>query len=349
MLAVANMDEIPRVVGFGEVMLRLKPPAHERLLQSPQLEARFGGSEFNVLASLSQFGVPTSLVGAVPDNELGSACLTDVRARAVATEHMLISGERLGLYFLEAGAGHRPSNVVYDRDGSAFSKLRAEDIEWDLVFENCSWFHLSGITPALSASLAKLSLAAIAKAKTANIPVSFDFNYRQKLWAQNHLSAKSIFSEIVKSVDVLLASEHDCASCLDIVNEDTTLDPASSYFTMTERMFDAFPNLSVMASTFRQRISADHNNLTAGLRNRDGYFMSQTYEMTDIIDRIGGGDAFAAGLIYGLLKQGKGQKVIDFAAAAACLKHTVPGDVNRVNVFEVEELMRGRSGGNVNR
>ncbi len=341
------MDEVPKVVGFGEVMLRLKPPAHERLLQTPNLEARFGGSEYNVLASLSQFGLRTTLVGAVPDNELGASCLTDIRANAVGTEHMLISGDRLGLYFLEAGAGHRPSNVLYDREASAFSRLRSEDVDWGLVFENCNWFHLSGITPALSANLTQLSLAAISNAKQQNIPVSFDFNFRSKLWEQNHLSAKTIFKEIVGSVDVLFASEHDCAGCLEVFNEDTTSNPSSSYFTLTERMFEAFPNLSVMASTFRQQISSDHNNLGAGLRNRDGYFMSRTYEMKDIIDRIGGGDAFAAGLIYGLMKQGTGQKVIDFATAAACLKHTVPGDVNRVNVFEVEELMRGKNIGSV--
>lgn len=343
------MIETPKIVGFGEILLRIKSQGHERLLQSPAMEARFGGSEFNVLASLTQFGLDTSLVGAVPDNELGAACLTEVRAKRVGVDQMLISSGRFGLYFMETGAGHRSSNILYDREGSAFSRLRLEDIEWALVFENCNWFHLSGITPSLNANLTKLSLAAISEAKKRNIPVSFDFNFRKKLWEKNHMSVMEVFPKIVSQVDILFASERDCAECLGISNQKTASDLTGSFFALTEQMFDSFSNLSAMASTFRQHVSADHNNLAAGLRNRDGYYISPTYEMTHIVDRIGGGDAFAAGVIYGLMKQAKGQKVIDFATAAACLKHTIPGDVNRASVFEVEELMRGNGVGRVNR
>ncbi len=343
------MNETPKIVGFGEILLRIKSQGHERMLQSPLMEVRFGGSEYNVLASLAQFGMDTSFVSAVPDNELGAACLTEVRAKGVGVDQVLISGGRFGLYFMETGAAQRPTNILYDREDSAFSRLRLEDIEWALIFENCNWFHLSGITPSLNARLTKLSLAAISEAKKRNIPVSFDFNFRKKLWEKNQQPASEIFPEIVGQVDILFASERDCTEYLGVSNQKAALDSTGGFFALTEQMFDAFPNLSVMTSTFRQHVSADHNNLAAGLRSRDGYFISPTYEMPHIVDRIGGGDAFAAGVIYGLMTQAKGQRVINFATAAACLKHTIPGDVNRATVFEVEELMRGHSVGRVNR
>ncbi len=330
-------------------MLRLKSPAYERLFQSPLLETSFGGSEFNVLASLARFGIPAEFVTALPDHDIGRACLAEMRAHNVGTDAVRFRAGRMGQYFLEAGANHRPTNILYDRQGAAFAGLDKRDMDWKAVLQGKHWLHLSGITPALGEGLAEMSLEAVQVARDLGLTVSFDVNYRQKLWRDNSLDAPDILSRIVRHVDVLFASEEDCRLNLGIEGDGNTSDLQGRNYSLSEKMFAAYPNLQVMSTTFRESLSADHNNLSAGLRDRTGYFVSRSYEMRRIIDRIGGGDAFAAGLIYALIRNEGGQRALDFATAAACLKHSIYGDVNRVSVADVEALLQGSSGGQVSR
>lgn len=343
------MNEKPKIVGFGEVMLRLKTPGRERFLQSPGFEASFGGSEFNVLASLSLFSMDCSLVSAVPDNAIGAACLKEIRSLSIGCDQVTIGGDRLGLYYLEAGSGFRGSNIIYDRTGSAFAHLKAGDIDWDLVFQDCDVFHVSGITLALSSGLTQVLMEGVKAAKERNIAVSFDCNYRSKLWDANKFSAPEIYQDVIAAVDYLFASEHDCKNLLGLIPNDSVADAASRYHLITEQVFEQFPNLQMMACSFREDYSANHSILSAGMRTQKGFHISREFELTEVVDRIGSGDAFAAGVLYALLTGKNGDAAVEFAAAAAALKHTIPGDYNRITVFEVEALLDGNKGGRVNR
>ena len=345
-----------RVIAFGEVMLRLKAPGHERFLQSPVFEATFGGGEANVAVSLAHFGVDVALVTVLPRNPVADACLADLRSKGVDTSLVIRNGERMGIYFLETGANQRPSRVIYDRANSAIAASGPASLDWDHIFNGASWFHLTGITPALSQSAADLSLAAVLAAKEKGLTVSCDYNYRKKLW-QYGKQPPEVMAELVRHVDVGIANEEDCQRSLAISVADTDwkrevesgeLDPGK-YRALTEKVLKAFPNLKYQAITLRESISADRNLWSACLHNGQDFFLSTRYDIVDIVDRVGSGDAFAAGLIFGLMTAMDDEAALDFATAASCLKHSIAGDMNLVSVEEVERLMRGEASGRIQR
>lgn len=341
-----------RVVTLGEVMLRLKSPGFERLFQSPMLEATFGGAEANVAASLAQFGVDARFVSAIPANNVGDACIAALRSFGVDTSAIKRQGERLGIYFLENGANQRPSRVTYDRSGSSISALNASELDWDAVFDGADWFHVTGVTPAISATAAELSIAAAKAARERNLTVSCDYNYRKNLWKYGK-KAPEIMRELVSHASVGIANEEDCQKALGIeVDVDVSSGELEQekYCALAQRVLTEFPNLERQVITLRESHSADHNGWGAVLHNRKSFLVSRSYEITDIVDRVGGGDSFAAGLIYGLRAyRGDDQKALEFATAASCLKHSVLGDINRTSVAEVEALMGGDASGRVQR
>lgn len=340
-----------RVVTFGEVMLRLKSPAFERLMQSPILEATFGGAEANVAVSVAQYGLPVSFVTALPSNPLGDSAVQSVRGFGVDTSRIARKGERIGIYFLESGANQRPSRVTYDRSGSSISTAARADFDWDAIFSGATWFHVSGVTPAISESAADLAIDAVTSARSHGVTVSCDYNYRKNLWKYGK-KAPDVMREIVKHVNVGIANEEDCEKALGIHSD---VDVASGqldverYRRIAESVFDAFPNLEKQVITLRESHSADYNGWSAVLYNGKELLRSRSYEITDIVDRVGAGDSFAAGLIYGLITYDNDQQALEFATAASCLKHSIPGDFNRVSVAEVEALMKGEASGRVQR
>ena len=340
-----------RVVTLGEIMLRLKAPDHERLLQSPVLEATFGGAECNVAVSLAQLGLDAAFVSVLPANPVGDAAVAELRRFGVDTRLIRRGGARVGIYLLEAGAAQRPSRVIYDRAGSSLATARAADVPWDAVFAGADWFHLSGITPALSASAAELSLAAVTEARARGVTVSCDYNYRANLWAYGR-KAPEVMRELVRHVQVGIANEEDCQRSLGIESDVDVragaLDTAKVRV-LAERVLEAFPNLEKQVITLRESHSADHNSWSACLHDRRRFLVSRRYDMPRIVDRVGSGDAFAAGLIYGLLTLGDDARALEFAAAAGCLKHSVPGDFNRTSVADVETLLGGDASGRVQR
>ena len=336
---------------FGEIMLRLKSPAHERLFQSPKLEATFGGGEANVAVSLSNFGLDSGFVSAIPDNDIGDAAIGELRRFGVDTSGVSRQGERLGIYFLEAGANQRPSKVVYDRAGSSIANADSTSFNWPVIFEGTRWFHISGITPALSESAAALSLEAVRAAKNSGATVSCDLNFRGKLWKYGK-SAPDVMTELIQHVEIGIANEEDCQKSLgvsvdvDIASGDLDV---TKYEKLSERVLAQFPSLSVIAITLRESYSADRNGWSACMRDRDGFKLSRHYEITDIVDRVGGGDSFASGLIYGLNAYEDPHQALEFAVAASCLKHSISGDFNRIKVPEVQKLMSGDQSGRVQR
>jgi len=340
-----------RVVTFGEVMLRLKSPGVERLFQSPSLEASFGGAEANVAVSLAQFGVPVSFVSAIPANPIGDACLGELRKFGVDTSRVRRQGSRLGIYFLEAGANQRPSKVVYDRSGSAMAAAKPGDFDWDVVLDGASWFHLTGVTPAISQSAADLAIDGARRAREKGITVSCDYNYRKNLWKYGK-SAPDVMRELVRHVHVGIANEEDCQEALGI---ELDVDVASGslatdrYRAVAARVLEEFPNLDKQVITLRESHSADRNGWSAVLHNGKDFLVSRRYDITDIVDRVGAGDSFGAGLIYGLHAYGDDARALEFAAAASCLKHSILGDFNRVSVSEVEALVAGEASGRVQR
>ncbi|HEY2163632.1 MAG TPA: sugar kinase [Gemmatimonadaceae bacterium] len=290
------------VVALGEVMLRLKSPAFERLFQSPTLEATFGGAEANVAASLAQFGVHARFASAVPAGNVGDACLASLRALGVDVSAVRRSGERLGVYFLENGANQRPSRVTYDRAGSSIASAHAADFDWDAVFADADWFHVTGVTPAISATAAELSIAAAKAARERGLTVSCDFNYRKNLWKYGK-RAPDVMRELVGFATIGVANEEDCQNALGIeadVNVERGDLAHEKYRALAEKVLAAFPKLEKLAITLRASHSADHNGWSAVLHNRKEMLASRQYDIADIVDRVGAGDSLAAGLIYGL-------------------------------------------------
>jgi 2-dehydro-3-deoxygluconokinase len=340
-----------RYVTFGEIMLRLKPPGAERFFQSPLLEATFGGGEANVAVALAGFGSEAAFVSVIPQNAVGDACVGELRRRGVDTSLVVRKGSRLGIYFLEGGANQRPSVVIYDRAGSATAEAKKGDIDWDRSFEGAAWFHVTGITPAISMSAAELALEAVKKAKARGLKVSCDLNYRKNLWKYGK-NAPEIMGELVKSVDVAIANEEDCQKALGIAHsvdvEGGKLDPAQ-YRPLAEKVLSAYPNLAHVAITLRESRSADENGWSAVLATRKEFLVSRRYEVRDIVDRVGTGDTFAAGLIYGLLNLGSSREALEFATAASCLKHSIPGDLPLMTRAEVQTLVGGSGAGRVQR
>ena len=336
---------------FGEIMLRLKSPGHERFFQSPMLEATFGGGEANVAVSLANYGEDVGFLSVLPKNAIGDECIKELRRFGVDTSRVVRGGERLGIYYLETGANQRPSKVVYDRAYSAIAMAKPGDIDWDKTFEGVEWFHITGITPAISESAMELSLESVKEAKKRGITVSCDLNYRKNLWKYGK-KASEVMRELAKYVDVAIANEEDVQKSLEIttdVNVESGELDRSKYKALGDKVLAAYPDMKMIAITLRESKSADWNGWAACLNDREHFYESKRYEIRDIIDRVGGGDSFAGGLIYGLNNYESRQQALEFAVAASCLKHSIDGDFNRVDVDEVEKLMGGDGTGRVQR
>jgi 2-dehydro-3-deoxygluconokinase len=341
-----------RIVTFGEIMLRLAPPGLERFLQTPQFVATFGGGEANVAVALAQFGLPATYVTVLPGaNPIADAAIAELRRFSVDTSRIVRSSGRLGIYYLEGGANQRPSKVVYDRANSSIALARPGDIDWDAVFDDAGWFHITGITPAISASAAELSAESMRKAREKGITVSCDLNYRKNLWKWGK-PAVEVMRELTRSVDIAIANEEDVQMALGIQAEvdvhSGKLD-RSQYEKLTTKVLTEYPEMKAIAITLRESHNASHNGWSACLNNRTEFLVSREYDITHIVDRVGGGDSFAGGLIYGLTSLPTHQAALEFAVAASCLKHSIPGDFNRSTVDEVNALLKGGGSGRVQR
>ncbi|NLK13232.1 MAG: sugar kinase [Spirochaetales bacterium] len=342
-----------KFVTFGEIMLRLKSPGHERFFQSPALEATFGGGEANVAVSLSLLGKNAQFVTALPKNAIGEAAVREVRSFGVDTSAILRTDEgRVGIYFLETGANQRPSLVVYDRAESSIATAKPSDFDFVKILKGAAWLHVTGITPAISAEAAASTLAALKEAKKQGVTVSIDLNYRRKLWKWGK-TAVEVMRELTTYADVIIANEEDIQKCLGIeANVDVTSGELDTnvYKTLTEEVKKQFPNISVIGVTLRESRSADVNGWSAALNGKTGFYLSRSYEITDIVDRVGGGDSFSAGLIYALSEYGDDEEyVINFAVAASALKHSISGDFNLTTLNEVKALVKGDGSGRVQR
>lgn len=344
------MSQAP-VVTFGEIMLRLAPPGYERLLMSPMLCATFGGGEANVAVSIANYGHPARYVTVLPDNPITDAFVYQMRGFGIDTSFIKRAPGRFGIYFVEPGANQRPSKVVYDRAHSAVALAKPGDIDWNAVLAGAGWFHITGITAALSQSAADLSLEAVQTARKLGVPVSCDLNYRKNLWKYGK-SAQEVMAGIVRSVDYAIANEEDCQKALgiqiDVDVHSARLDQGQ-YQALAEKVLAAYPNLKLIAITLRESFSASHNGWSACLHDRSRFVVSRRYDITHIVDRVGGGDAFAGGLIYGILKMPSVAEALEFAVAGSCLKHSLPGDFNRFTRAEVEALLREGGSGRVQR
>lgn len=339
-------------VTFGELMLRLAPPGVERFLQSPHFLASFGGGEANVAVALAQFGLPARYVTVLPENHaIADAAVGELRRFGVDISKIARSKGRMGLYYIEPGANQRPSKVIYDRERSAIALAKRGDLDWDSIFESALWYHLTGITPAISASATDLALESLAKTREKNITVSCDLNYRKNLWKWGK-RADEVMIELVKQVDVVIANEEDVQMALgipiDIDVHSGKLDLAQ-YESLTTKVLQQYPNLKAVAITLRESKSASHNGWSACLNDRKQFLTSRHYEITHIVDRVGSGDSFAAGLIYGFQKLPTRQDALEFATAAGCLKHSTPGDFSRSTNEEVEALLKSGGSGRVQR
>ena len=342
-----------KIVTLGELLLRLSAPGHERFFQSPNFEATFSGSEANIACELAQLGNRASYVTAVPDNAIGEAALAEVRKYDVDLSSVIRKNGRIGIYFLETGAYRRPSNVVYDRQNSCIAGALPSDFNWETVFADASWFHISGITPAVSENAYRTTIEAISQAKKRNITVSFDINYRAKLWRYGR-RAEDAVKEIVKSTDVLITNEGHIRFCLGITvpGYDTTKEGlADEYFKkISLAVKREYPNVHTVALTRRRTYTSDVNDFSALLHDRNGtFFVSKKYHIENIVDRVGGGDAFAAGLIHGFHHFKDTQYALDFATAAASFKHTIPGDIAIFRKGELESLVEGDTTGSIQR
>ena len=341
------------VVTFGEVMLRLAAPCNLRFSQTDSFDATFGGGEANVAVSLANFGIPVEFVSRIPKNDIGESCLLNLRKYGVGTNHILRSGERLGIYFLEKGSVSRGSKVVYDRAYSAISQIEKGMVNWNTVFSDATWFHWTGITPAISQGATDVCMEAIQVANDKGITVSCDLNFRKNLWKYGK-KANEVMQELVKGCDIILGNEEDAEMSLGIKPEGVDVKNgevnAEAYLSVSKKIMEQFPKAKKVITTLRTSISADYNKWSGVLYNGKKFFKAPTYDITHIVDRVGGGDAFMAGLIYGLLTfKDDDQKALNFAVAASCLKHTISGDFNLVSVNEVKKLMTGDASGRVSR
>ena len=339
-----------KAVTFGELMLRLAPEGYLRFVQADKFTVTFGGGEANVAVSLADYGVDAAFVSKLPNNDIGQAAVNSLRRFGVDTGKIVRGGDRIGIYFLEKGASQRPSKVIYDRAASAIALAKREDFDWDKIFDGVNWFHFTGITPALSDSAAEITMDALKAAKAKGITVSCDLNYRKKLWTK--AKAKEVMTSLMPYVDVLIANEEDSADVFGIKADDTDISKGAlnkeGYKSVAKKLVDAF-GFKYVAITLRGSISANDNKWSAMLYNGKDYFFSKEY-MIHIVDRVGGGDSFGGGLIYGMLNfKEDSQKVIEFAVGASCLKHSIEGDYNMVSVDEVLKLIEGDGSGRVQR
>ena len=344
-----------KVVTFGEIMLRLSPPANLRLSQAHSFDVIYGGGESNVAVSLSNYGVPVEFVTRLPQNDVGECAMMEMRKRGVGTQHIIYGGDRLGIYFLETGAVSRGSKVIYDRAYSAMAEITAGMIDWDSVFEGVGWFHWTGITPAISQGASDACLEAVKIASEKGITVSTDLNYRAKLWKYGKPS-EPIMTELTSFCDIILGNEEDAEKHFGIKPEGLDITTqgdqvkAEAFQSVCEQMMKKFPKAKKVITTLRGSISASHNTWAGILYDGKNIYTSPEYKITHIVDRVGGGDSFMGGLIYGLLQYLEDdQNALNFAVAASCLKHTIKGDANLVTVAEVEKLMSGDASGRVAR
>lgn len=338
-----------RIITLGEIMLRLSPPGYERILQTESFDVKFGGGEANVAVSLANYGESAAFVSAVPDNLLGQAAINSLRRYGVDTSLILRSGKRLGIYYLEKGASQRPSKVVYDRAASSISEVSADQFDWDNIFSGADWLHFTGITPALSDSAAALCLEAVKQAKAKGLQVSCDLNYRKNLWSKE--KAGQVMETLMPYVDLCIANEEDAADVFGIKAKHTDIQQGSldkeGYIEVAKELIRRF-GLKRVAITLRESLSASTNNWSALLTDGKEFNFAKKYTI-QIVDRVGGGDSFGAGLIYGLLNLGSDREALEFATSASCLKHTIEGDYNLVSVSEVTALMKGDGSGRVQR
>lgn len=332
-------------------MLRLKAPGHTRLFQSSTLESSFCGGEANVAVSLANYGVDAEFLTVLPQNEVSEACIRTLRYFGVGTQKIVRGDGRFGTYYLEGGANQLPSKVIYDRAYSAIALAKPGDIDWDCAFNGVDWFHITGITPAISESAMELSLESVREAKKRGITVSCDLNYRKNLWRYGK-KASEVMGQLAAYIDVAIANEEDVQKSLGItadVNVESADLDREKYRALGDKVLQTYPNMKLIAITLRESHSADHNGWAACLNDGENFFESKKYEIRDIVDRVGGGDSFAGGLIYGLNAYASKQQALEFAVAASCLKHSIIGDFNRVSVADVEKLMEGDGTGRVQR
>ncbi len=338
-----------KIITFGELMLRLAPEGYLRFVQSDKFEATFGGAEANVAVSLANYGEDVAFVTKLPAHEIGQMAVNSLRKFGVDTNKIVRGGNRVGIYYCEKGASQRPSKVIYDRAGSAISEATASDFDWKTILEGAKWFHVTGITPALSANAAEITIEACKAAKELGITVSTDLNYRKKLWTKEE--AKATMTEVCKYVDYCIANEEDAKDVFGIEAENTDIESGKlnreGYISVAKQLTDAF-NFKGVAITLRESISANDNKWSAMLYTDGEAYFSRKYDM-HIVDRVGGGDSFGAGLIYSIINGFDNQKAIEFAVAASCLKHSIEGDYNIVSVAEVESLAKGSGSGRVQR
>jgi 2-dehydro-3-deoxygluconokinase len=341
-----------KVVTFGEIMLRLSPPGFQRFVQARCFDAIYGGGEANVAASLANYGLPVEYVTRLPPNDIGDACLNFLRQYGIGTSHVVRGGDRLGIYFLEMGSAQRGSKVIYDRARSAIATIEAGMIDWETVFADADWFHWTGITPAISEGTAAVCLEAGQTAKRMGLTVSCDLNYRKKLWKWGKQPG-CVMPDLVRLCDVAVGNEEDADKVLGVKAPETDVTggkvEAEAYIYVCNELAKRFPNLRTIAITLRGSLSASHNTWSAILWHEGEICTAPRYDIIPIVDRVGGGDSFCGGLIYGLRTYDDVQHALNFAVAASCLKHTIPGDLNLVSVAEVEKLMGGDVSGRVSR
>ena len=346
---------MPTVITFGEIMLRLSTPGYLRFGQARQFDATFGGGEANVAVSLANYGLDARFITRLPDNDIAKACIKDLRSYGVDTSGIIFGGDRVGIYFLETGAVARPSKVVYDRANSAIATIQPGMIDWKKVFEGADWFHWTGITPALSQGAADVCLEAIKAANALGVTVSCDLNYRKNLWKYGK-KAGEVMPALVEGCDIILGNEEDADKVFGIKPEgfDVTATGGAidqrRFQSVGEQLMKRFPRAKKVIITLRGSVNANHNTWGGVLWDGRTLYQSPRYDITHIVDRVGGGDSFMGGLIYGLLTYaGDDQKALNFAVAASCLKHTIFGDYNQVTIAEVENLMKGDASGRVSR
>jgi len=341
-----------KIVTFGEIMLRLSPPGSQRFVQARSFDAIYGGGEANVAASLANFGLPVEYVTRLPDNDIGDACINFLRQYGIGVRHIIRGGDRLGIYFLEIGSAQRGSKVIYDRAGSALATIQPGMIDWEAVFADADWFHWTGITPAISEGAARVCMEAVQTAREMGLTISCDLNYRKKLWKWGK-AAGEVMPDLVSLCDVAVGNEEDADKVLGIrapeVDVTSGKVEAEAYVHVCNELAARSPNLRTIAITLRGSLSASHNTWSAILRHKGRIHTAPQYEIIPIVDRVGGGDSFCGGLIYGLRTYDDVQQALNFATAASCLKHTIPGDFNLVSVAEVEKLMEGDVSGRVSR
>ena len=343
-----------KVVTFGEIMVRLGAPDYLKLIQTNTFNVSYAGAEANVAVSLANYGIDTDFVTCLPDNPIAERCIMDLRGHKVGVEHIQRTGKRMGILYLEKGSNARPSKVYYDREGSSIANVEIGSVNWEDILKDATWFHWTGITPALSEKAAQECLNAIKVADKMGITISCDINYRGNLWNYGK-KASEVMPKMVKYSDLILGNEEDCEKVFGIKPKDFDAEKTAGlidqkmFKSVCSQMMEIFPKCKKMAVTLRGAINANHNTWGGILFDGQNLYESMRYDITDIVDRVGGGDSFMGGLIFGLLHYHNNQKAIEFAAAASCLKHTIQGDFNYASVFDVETLMAGSMSGRVQR